>query len=151
MRKTVVRTLACAALVAAVPAWWGAGEAIADPRGVWLTDSGKSHVRLDACEDDRRRLCGEIVWLRKPTYEDGSPRLDRHNDDKALRSRPLIGLRVLWDLEDQGGGEWDDGEIYNPEDGEIYDSELEEIDGSTLEVRGCVWFICKTQTWTRVE
>ena len=72
-----------------------------------------------------------------------SPRLDRHNDDKTLRSRPLMGLRVLWDLEDQGGGEWDDGEIY--------DSELEEIDGSTLEVRGCVWFICKTQTWTRVE
>lgn len=54
-----------------------------------------------------------------------------------------MGLRVLWDLEDQGGGEWDDGEIY--------DSELEEIDGSTLEARGCVWFICKTQTWTRVE
>lgn len=63
MRETAMRTLACGPLSAAVLAWWGASEAVADPRGVWLTDSGKSHVRLDACGDDRRRPCGEIVWL----------------------------------------------------------------------------------------
>ena len=46
---------------------------------------------------------------------------------------------------------WDDGEIYNPEDGKTYDSEMEVIDADTVKVSGCVWFICKTQTWKRVE
>ena len=103
------------------------------------------------CEDDNEKLCGEIVWLRSPLGKDGKPRRDIHNDNKSLRDRPIMGLRVLWDLEDDGRGEWDDGEIYNPEDGETYDAEMEEVDANTLKVRGCVWFLCKTQTWERVE
>ena len=48
-------------------------------------------------------------------------------------------------------GEWEDGDIYNPRNGETYDAELEEVDANTLKVSGCVWFLCETQTWTRVE
>ena len=137
-----MRTLICGALVAALLIV--AGEAAADPRGLWLTEGGKSHVRLHACEHNKKLLCGEIVWLR-------NPRKDVENEDKSLRDRPLVGIMAVWDLEHQGGADWDDGSIYNPEDGETYDSELEEIDADTVKVRGCVWFICKTQVWERVE
>ena len=128
-----------------------AGGALADPKGVWLNDRKDSHIRIFACEDDSDELCGEIVWLKNPNGEDGKPRLDVKNDNKSLRDRQVLGLQVITGMEDQGGGEWEDGDIYNPRDGETYDAEMEEIDANTLEVSGCVWFLCKTQTWTRIE
>ena len=128
-----------------------AGSALADPRGVWLTKSGKSHVKIARCEKNRRELCGHIVWLRRPLGDDGKPRKDVHNDDKSLRKRPLIGIQVIFDMENEGGGEWDDGEIYNAEDGDTYSAEMEVIDKDTLEVSGCVFIICKSQTWKRVK
>ena len=141
----------CGGLTAALMVAGFAGGALADPRGVWLTVSGKSHVKIDNCIDDEDRLCGKIIWLRRPLGDDGEPRRDIHNEDESLRDRPVLGLRVIWDMEDESDGEWGDGEIYNPTDGETYDAEMEEIDADTLEVSGCVWFLCKTQTWNRVE
>ena len=141
----------CGGLTAALMVAGFAGGALADPRGVWLTVSGKSHVKIDNCIDDEDRLCGKIIWLRRPLGDDGEPRRDIHNEDESLRDRPVLGLRVIWDMEDESDGEWGDGEIYNPTDGETYDAEVEEIDADTLEVSGCVWFLCKTQTWNRVE
>ena len=138
----------------AIAALVGAGvaaDAAADPLGVWLTGTKKAHVKLYPCNDDRDAICGEIVWLRRPLGDDGKPRRDVLNEDESLRDRPLMGIQVVWDLEYQGEGEWDEGEIYNAEDGETYDAEMEEIDADTLEVSGCVWFICKTQTWERIE
>ncbi len=138
------RTIVCGAGIAALFTSGFAADALADPHGLWLTEGGKSHVELGPCKRDEQRLCGKIVWLRKP-------RKDVKNDDESLRDRDLVGIDVVWDLKHEGEGMWDDGEIYNPEDGETYDSEMEVIDADTVEVSGCVWFICKTQTWKRVE
>ena len=129
----------------------GAGSALADPKGLWLNERQDSHVRIYACEDDDDELCGEIVWLKNPNGKDGKPRRDVKNEDKSLRDRPILGLQIITGMEDEGGGEWEDGDIYNPRDGETYDAELEEIDANTLKVSGCVWFLCKEQTWTRLE
>ena len=137
-----MRILLCAAIVAA--GLTGVGDALADPRGIWETEGGKSHIRLADCENKPKRLCGTIVWMK-------NPRKDVKNDNVRLRDRELVGTRVVWNLEHQGGNEWDDGEIYNPSDGDTYDSELIEIDADTLEVSGCVWFICKEQIWKRIE
>ena len=67
-----------------------------DPRGLWETEGGKSHVRLAACEDNKRQLCGTILWMKYP-------RKDVKNDDRSLRSRELVGTRVVWDLKNEGG------------------------------------------------
>ena len=147
----IMRIGICGALAAALIVVGLTASAHADPRGVWLTGSGKSHVKLAPCAKNKKKLCGEIVWLRSPNGKDGKPRRDSKNDDKSLRKRPLMGLQVLWDLENEGKGEWEDGEIYNPEDGETYDAEMEEVDANTLEVSGCVWIVCKKQTWKRIE
>ena len=133
----------------ALAAFLAAGTAQADPRGVWLTEGGKSHVRIHDCDDSK--LCGDIVWLDKPLTDDGKPQLDVENDDPDLRSRPILGLRMVWDMEDQGDGEWDGGRIYNPDDGYTYGSEMEEIDADTLEVSGCILFICQGQIWKRIK
>ena len=140
----------CGALAAALVVGGFAGGALAaDPFGIWLNARKDAHVKLYPCNKDE--LCGEIVWLKRPNDKDGKPRRDVKNEDESLRKRPMLGLQVLWDMEDQGGGEWEDGEIYNARDGETYDGEVEVIDANTVEVSGCIWFVCKTETWTRVE
>ncbi len=133
----------------ALVAFLAAAAAHADPRGVWRTEGGKSHVEIYGCDGDK--LCGRIVWLKSPLDKNGRPKRDAGNDDEALRGRPILGMRMVWNMEDQGGGEWDDGRIYNPNNGKIYSAEMEEIDADTLEVSGCVLFMCKGQTWKRVR
>ena len=147
---TVLRSTAILAL-ALVLAGLPAGDAASDPTGIWATESGKSHVKIAPCEQDAGKLCGTIVWLADPTDDDGAPVRDKKNDDEALRDRPILGIHLLRDMEHQGGNEWDDGKIYNPEDGYTYSSEMELVDRDTLEVSGCILFICQAQTWKRVE
>lgn len=125
------------------------GAAAADVTGVWETVGGKSHVEIKSCNTDK--FCGEIIWLREPNNEQGTPKQDINNSEEGLRSRPILGISLLKDLEKSGADEWDDGTIYNPEDGQTYSSEMMLMDAKTLEVKGCVLFICKTQTWKRVR
>lgn len=125
-----------------------AGAASADPKGMWLTEGGKSHVKIEPCGD---KLCGEIVWLKEPNDEKGAAKVDINNENESLRSRPIMGLNLLANFVDKGAGKWESGKIYNPEDGKTYNSKLEEADPKTLKVSGCVFIFCKTQVWTRVE
>ena len=144
-----IGSLVSGALVCALTVGGFAGSALADPTGVWLTEPGTAHVKIYPCGDGER--CGEIVWLKRPLGKDGKPRRDELNEDESLRDRQLLGIQVLFDLEDEGDGEWGDGEVYNSKDGETYDAEMEEVDANTIKVSGCVLFFCKTETWTRVE
>ena len=139
-------------LIAALMLFAMAGAASAadpDPRGLWLTEGGKSRVEIADCDGS---LCGRIVWLREPNNEDGTPKLDVDNEDESLRDRPIVGLKVLWGFSHDGDGEWSGGRIYNPEDGYTYRSRMEVVDSKTLEVSGCVLFVlCQGQTWVRVQ
>ncbi|WP_159104338.1 DUF2147 domain-containing protein [Sneathiella glossodoripedis] len=120
-----------------------------DVTGVWETVEGKSHVEISACEGNK--YCGKIIWLKEPNTEKGTPKLDINNQDESLRNRPIEGIQILKDLEKVSENEWDDGTIYNPEDGNTYSSEMVLMDENTLNVSGCVLFICKEQTWTRLK
>ena len=90
-----MRTLVCSAAGGALPAA-ACGEALADPRGLWETVGGKSHVRLTACEDSKRQLCGTTLWMK-------NPRKDVKNDDRSLRSRKLVGTRAVGGFKNEGG------------------------------------------------
>ena len=68
-----------------------------------------------------------------------------------MRTRPILGLKLLANFIDKGAGKWENGKIYNPEDGKTYNSKIEVADPKTLKVSGCVFIFCKTQVWTRVE
>ncbi|MCY4540927.1 MAG: DUF2147 domain-containing protein [Rhodobacteraceae bacterium] len=126
-----------------------ANLAAADPRGLWQTPEGKSHVNIFACAKDT--VCGEIVALQDPLNSDGSDKLDVNNEDETLRTRQIIGIRLVTDMKRKGNGVWTGGKIYNPEDGKTYSSNMREIDANTLKVKGCVLFLCKSQEWTRIE
>ncbi|OUR78053.1 hypothetical protein A9Q83_08665 [Alphaproteobacteria bacterium 46_93_T64] len=125
------------------------GSVSADVTGVWETVDGKSHVEIKSCDSDK--FCGEIIWLKEPNNEKGAPKTDINNRNEDLRTRGILGINLLKGLEKTGDNEWEDGYIYNPEDGETYSSEMSLADEKTLEVKGCVLFLCKTQTWKRVR
>jgi uncharacterized protein (DUF2147 family) len=122
--------------------------AAAELKGKWLTDEGKGQVLFESCGS---KMCGKIVWLKEPADESGKPLVDTLNQDKSLRNRPIIGMK-LTELEADGNGGWQ-GVIYNPEDGKSYKAKASiQRDGSLL-VKGCIMggWLCDDQTWTRAN
>ena len=84
------------------------------PVRVRLHDNRRIEVEVAPCDD---RLCGKIVWFKWPNDAQGLPLVYLNNPDPALRSRPLLGLSILYDLGRTGERTWEDGKIYNPDDG----------------------------------
>jgi uncharacterized protein (DUF2147 family) len=122
-----------------------AGAPQAGIEGDWLTADGNAIVRVAPCGV---RLCGNVVRVlaRGP----GVPRTDVRNPDPALRSRPLVGLPVLTGFT-RDGGEWTGGHAYDAKTGQSYKARLASNPDGSLTVTGCILFLCKSQTWTRVR
>ena len=119
--------------------------------GVWLNGSKKGHVQI--YEKDGR-FYGKLIWLSVPNDpETGKPKLDVKNGDESRRSRPLMNLPLMYNLQFKSGNVWDDGKIYNPEDGKEYNVKMTLKDPNTLDVRGYlgVSILGKTQTWVRIK
>lgn len=123
----------------------------ATPIGTWVTQGGRSRVRIFRCGD---KLCGRIVWLREPALKDGTKLVDKLNPDPKLRDRPVVGLTVIWDFsKSDRPGRWSGGGMYHPEEGKYYKGALTLRPDGRLRVRGYrkVPIIGKTQYWTRVK
>ncbi|MDN4165322.1 DUF2147 domain-containing protein [Cytophagales bacterium LB-30] len=118
--------------------------------GKWYNTEKSAQVEIYACGD---RYCGKIVWLKEPTYEDGTAKIDKNNPEEKLRSRALMGLNLLTGFEYDEDNVWEDGEIYDPKEGKTYSCMLTLKPNGELEVRGYVGFslIGKTVIWTRVK
>lgn len=112
--------------------------------GTYIDSGGYTEITVGPCGN---RRCGEITRIirQKP----GEPNRDVHNDNPALRDRPILGIRILQDLV------WDDGawrgEVYNPEDGETYRTEVRARANGALEVKGCVVLFCRTRVWPAAD
>jgi uncharacterized protein (DUF2147 family) len=140
----VAFVLAC--LVVAAPV----GAQSPTPVGIWLHANGRIQVAIAPCSD---RLCGKIVWLKRPDDASGRPLVDFKNPNPALRARPLLGLTVLQGLRRTGERTWEDGQIYNPDDGTDYRALMSIQDNGDLLVRAYLLLpmLGKTQIWTRVS
>jgi uncharacterized protein (DUF2147 family) len=118
--------------------------------GNWLTENGRSRVRIADCGG---ALCGTIAWLKEPTDpETGKPKTDKNNADAAKRARPLIGVPIVLSMKPAGADRWS-GQVYNAEDGKTYSGNITAQGPNTLKLEGCALggLICKGQTWTRVR
>jgi uncharacterized protein (DUF2147 family) len=124
--------------------------ALADPSGTWLTEQGRARVRIADCGGT---LCGTIVGLKEPNDPDtGKPKLDKNNTDASKRTRPLIGVAMVFGLKPDGANKWS-AQVYNPDDGKTYSGNIIEQGANALKMEGCVLggLICKGQTWTRAN
>lgn len=118
--------------------------------GTWLTGSGKAKVKI---EKKNNKYYGRIVWLKTPTYEDGSPKVDKNNPDASKRVNPVLGLNLLKDFVfDEGDKEWNNGTIYDPENGKTYSCNITLAGDKKIHVRGYVGIslIGRTDTWFKV-
>jgi uncharacterized protein (DUF2147 family) len=130
--------------------WLCGGSAVAASpdavSGDWAV--GRTNVvRIGPCSGAPARLCGIIVAT--ANGKDGRPLRDSENPDPALRNRPLVGLPLIFGFRAAGDGRWTGGKIYDPDDGKTYDAKLAPGPDGTLQVSGCVLFLCKAQTWRR--
>ena len=116
--------------------------------GKWYTQDKDAHVEIFK---EGEVYHGKMVWLKEPT-ENGKPKMDKNNTDKAKRDRPILGMRLLSDFV-HDGDTWEDGTIYDPRNGKSYSCTIKLLDKDTMEVRGYVGIAAfgKTVEWTRVN
>jgi uncharacterized protein (DUF2147 family) len=118
--------------------------------GNWLTGSKKAIVQI---YKEGNKYNGKVIWLKNPTYEDGKPKVDKHNPDKTKQTIPIMGLNMLngFIFEDN---KWVDGTIYDPEKGKIYSCKIAiNKTGDMLDVRGFIGIslIGRTESWYKVQ
>jgi uncharacterized protein (DUF2147 family) len=158
MRRSILVLSALFLLIS--PAAFAADEADA-VIGVWATEpdeeDGNAHIKI-VREGDR--YFGEIVWLEQDRYPQnddrgmgGQKKVDRENPDPDLRSRQLMGLRLLEDFTYAGKKVWKKGTIYDPDNGKTYKCKMTLTDEGILKIRGFIGvsLIGRTAEWTRVE
>lgn len=111
--------------------------------GRWQTDDGKAIVEVAPCGS---ALCAKISRFLVAQPAGGAR--DGKNPDKALRSRPLLGVQILSGLR-ADGSTWK-GQGYSPEEGRNFKA-IVTATGNRLNLKGCVAVFCRTVVWTRAQ
>jgi uncharacterized protein (DUF2147 family) len=110
----------------------------ASPVGRWKTfdDATGKATSVVSIWEEKGKLYGRIEKLIDPDPKDPDPGCDRCEDE--LKDKPLIGLRILWDLRKDGDA-WSGGRILDPDNGKVYKCSITvEHDGEKLKVRGFI-------------
>jgi uncharacterized protein (DUF2147 family) len=117
--------------------------------GRWVNSSGEAHVDIYKKND---KFQGKIVWLKNPKDERGAAKMDLHNPDESLRTRPMLGLEILKDFV-YDGSKWTDGKIYDPKSGKTYSCNISQKSSGDLNIRGYIGIsmIGRTEVWKKVK
>ena len=123
----------------------------ADPTGLWQTVDDKTHqpkgeVRLFTRDG---RLFGQIT--RVFDSKDAASRCDDCTDER--KGQKIEGLLILREMKPTQG-EYEGGDILDPDTGRVYRCKLRVTDGGQhLVVRGFlgISLLGRSQTWTRID
>ena len=71
--------------------------------------------------------------------------------DGKDKGKPVVGMHTLWNLKPKGTGTWGDGNGFKPSEGMSFTAKSVKLvdGGKKLEVTGCKFVFCRTQTWVR--
>jgi uncharacterized protein (DUF2147 family) len=152
MRKLLTWTLALSALVFTTAFTYSVMNVEEGDKllGVWEPSHGKAKVKITKVGN---KYFGKIVWLKFPTYDDGTKKVDKNNPDPKMHETPLLGYKILKDFEYAGKKTWENGTIYDPENGSTYNCVIKLTNENTIEVRGYIGVsaIGRTDTWKRLS
>ena len=118
------------------------------PVGKWDTYDDETGKKKSVIEIYKigEKLYGKIIKIHDQTKADAKcTSCTGNKKDKAI-----IGMIIMEDLE-KDDGEWDDGEILDPNNGKVYDCKIWLESDDVLKVRGYVGLFYRTQTWKRVK
>ena len=138
MRTLTLLTLTCLTLATRAHS-----DVQSNMLGIWETPDGDARIEIADCGDGTP--CGDLVWV-DPASADAQT--DINNPKKALRDRPLLGIRMVWGFKLRGD-KWRSGKVYDPESGRTYRAELTLVSANQLKLKGCFGPICRSQIWTR--
>jgi uncharacterized protein (DUF2147 family) len=121
------------------------------PVGRWRTVDDATGVAKSVVSiwEEGGKLYGRVQKLVNPDPKDPNPRCDDCTGDQ--KGKPVIGLKILWDLRKDGDG-WSGGTILDPANGKTYKCLLTlEDGGAKLKVRGFIGIslLGRTQYWLR--
>ena len=148
--RSVLHVLLCMALGLTYTPRASAGTRHTRIDGLWRTQDDKAKVKIYS---ENGVYSGVIMELKDPLSPDGAEKRDTKNPMSRLRSRPVVGIKVLWGLRNAGRNKWEGGKVYDPESGKTYRCALLlQADGG-LKVRGSVGFslIGRTRVWKRAS
>ncbi len=139
MTRGVVVALALLAGAGAATAQTGAAPRPGDVYGVWRNPKGSVHIEIKPCE---ARTCGVVVWANA----------DARADVKKKNNQDLVGMQLLRDFAVSDPNEWK-GRVYVPDLDMTFSGQVKLLDRASLKAKGCLLpnFLCKSQTWTRVD
>ena len=130
-------------------------QAQATPAGLWKTidDETKKEKSLIRITESSGVYTGKLEKLLDPATKPDAV-CEKCSDDR--KDKPLIGMMLVKGVKqnDDNKGQWDGGEILDPNNGKTYKVRLTPKDeGKTLAVRGYIGapLLGRTQTWVRVE
>jgi len=145
-RRHTRRTSGAAALLLACVPFAARAENAPGIFGVWATQKNHGRVEVFPCEG---RVCARI--LDGDQIRANPNQRDVLNPDPAKRSRRVLGLLTL---QGYAGGptQWNDGTVYDPQTGDgSSNSTLSLVAPGILRVEGCVVFLCRSETWTKLS
>ncbi|MDA8388205.1 MAG: DUF2147 domain-containing protein [Nitrospiraceae bacterium] len=112
--------------------------------GVWMDRMKDAEIRIYGCGG---KYCGRIVWTK------GGPKTDINNPEAALRSRRILGLRIMEGFSFAGKNRWTGGRLYDPKSGNTYTGRIVLISPDRLRLRGYVLIplFGRTTVWSRAS
>jgi uncharacterized protein (DUF2147 family) len=133
--------LATIALTGGIIGAMTAAAFAAEPSGTWLSESGKTKVRIAPCG---AAWCGTILWVAGPEKN------DVNNPDAARHAKPLVGSTMIYDMKPEGDAY--KGSLYDYTSGKTYTGKLK-ANGDKLELSGCVLggLLCQSENWSRAK
>jgi uncharacterized protein (DUF2147 family) len=120
--------------------------------GLWKTidDDGKTEKCLVRIADIGGVLTGSIEKLFDASKQDA--KCDKCTDER--KDKPVIGMTIIRNARQDADDKtvWTGGEILDPNNGKTYKTRLKPVEaGKTMEMRGYIGFMYRTQVWQRVE
>jgi uncharacterized protein (DUF2147 family) len=151
MRPRNLRYLFAAGLLLAA----GLARAQNTPVGVWKTidDDSKKEKSLIRITESGGVLTGKLEKFLDPATK---PDVVCKDCSDERKDQPILGMTLIRNVKPSEGekGQWDGGDILDPNNGKVYRVRLRPIDGGArLDVRGYIGtpMLGRTQTWVRVE
>ena len=121
--------------------------AMADVFGTWKTiddETGEAKSWVEVYQKDGK-VYGKVVKLLNKPADTVCEKCDGE-----LKDKPIVGMEILQGLS-QKGDAFEDGKILDPAKGKWYKAKIWLEDANTLNVRGYIAFLFRTQQWHKVE
>lgn len=105
--------------------------------GIYQTQANDDgHIGMVQFYDCGGKYCGKLV----KSFDSAG---------KEITS-PHTGKNIVANMNDDGGGKFSGGTIWDPGADKTYRSKMQ-LSGPSLAVSGCVTIICRTQNWVKLQ